>query len=282
VNETYRPVLPVMRFALILGAILTFLSGVQLFVLTDRTADLFAWTIAAGSSATIIGAFYWTACCLSFLSWRRQPWVRARVGVPGVALFLWATLLTTVIHLDKFHFTGGVTARMAAWAWLIIYLVDPILVTVALVLQWRGVGPDPARSRLLAKPYRVLLLIAAAVFAVLGLAMLFAPEAVVTAASWPLTPLTSRAIGSWVLAMGVVFATMAWENDLDRIRPAAVASLVLPVLIVVGALRYWGQFSWGVAGGLMAGLVVLVAIIGVLGLVGSGRTVRPQASPARV
>lgn len=279
-SQSYRPVIPLMRFALILGAILTFLSGVQLFVLTDRTADLFAWTIAAGSSATIIGAFYWTACCLSFLSWRRQPWARARVGVPGVTLFLWATLFTTLAHLDKFHFTGGVSARMAAWAWLIIYIVDPVLVTIALVLQWRAAGADPARVRLLTAPYRGLLVLAAAVFAVVGLAMLFAPAAVMATASWPLTALTSRAIGSWVLAMGVVFATMAWENDVDRIRPAAVASLVLPVLVVIGIVRYWDQFSWGIAGGVLAGLLLVVAVIGVLGFIGGGRPVNVD-SPSK-
>ncbi|NQV05007.1 hypothetical protein HQ535_00520 [bacterium] len=72
-----------MRFALILGAVLTFLSGIQLFVLTGHTADFFAWTIGAGSAATAIGAFYWTAIALSYLSWRRQPWVRACIEVPA-------------------------------------------------------------------------------------------------------------------------------------------------------------------------------------------------------
>lgn len=64
-TQTNRQTNGLMRFALILGATLTFLSGVQLFVLTDHTADLFAWTIGAGATATIMGAFYWTACSLS-------------------------------------------------------------------------------------------------------------------------------------------------------------------------------------------------------------------------
>jgi len=71
-----------MRFALALDACLTLVSEVQLFVLTTRTPEVFAWTIAAGSTATIMGAFYWTACGLSFLSWRR----RARVGIPALGL----------------------------------------------------------------------------------------------------------------------------------------------------------------------------------------------------
>jgi len=136
-----------MRFALILGALLTFLAGVQLFVLTDRTADWFAWTVGAGSAATILGGFYWTACVLSYLSWRRRDWAGARVGVPGVAAFLWATLLTTLLHLDKFHFSdASPTGKGAAWAWLVIYVVDPVLVTTALILQWKAPGEDAERT----------------------------------------------------------------------------------------------------------------------------------------
>ncbi len=260
-----------MRFALLLGSVLTFLSGVQLFVLTDRTADFFAWTIGAGATATIMGAFYWTACTLSFLSWRRQPWVRARVGVPGVTLFLWATLATTLLHLDKFHFSGSATAQFAAWAWLVIYVVDPILVTIALVLQWRTPGVDPDRVSLLAPVYRIVLAGSGALFAGLGLLMLFAPSVVAGVSPMPLTALTSRSIGSWVLAMGVVFVTMMWENDVDRIKPAAVACLVLPALLVVGMVRYWELFTWQAAGWVYPGLIALVAVLGAIGIAAGGR-----------
>lgn len=264
-STTDRPTIPLMRFALLLGAVLTFASGLQLYVLTDHTDDFFAWTIQAGSSATIMGAFYWTACTLSFLSWRRRTWVLARVGVPGVAVFLWLTLLTTVLHLDKFHFDGPATAQFAAWAWLVIYIVDPILVTIALVLQWRSTGMDPPPAGDLGTAYRGLLVASAVVFLAAGLLMMTVPDLVLDLAAWPLTPLTSRAIGSWVVAMGVVFATMAWENDSLRIQPAAVASLVLVGLLVAGMVRYWSQFTWA-AGWVHVAMVADIALIGVTGL----------------
>lgn len=275
---TYRQTNGLMRFALLLGAILTLLSGTQLFVLTDHTDDLFAWTIGAGATATIMGAFYWTACSLSFISWRRQPWVRARVGVPGVTLFLWATLFTTVVHLDKFHFSGSSTGQAAAWAWLIIYVVDPVLVTIALFLQWRTPGVDPPRLRLLPGVYRIVLIVSGIFFTVLGSLMLFAPNIIVDASSMPLTALTSRAIGSWVLAMGVIFATMVWENDIDRIRPAVIACLVLPVLLVIGMFRYRDQFTWSGADFAYPALIVLVAALGVVGMAAKGRP--PASAPA--
>ena len=41
-SAAHRQTTPLMRFALLLGALLTFLAGVQLFVLTDHTTDWFA------------------------------------------------------------------------------------------------------------------------------------------------------------------------------------------------------------------------------------------------
>ncbi len=279
-TTTFRPTIPIMRFALVLGSILTFLSGIQLFVLTSFTEDTFAWSIGAGATATIIGAFYWTACLLAYLSWRRQPWVRARVGVPGVTLFLWATLFTTLVHLDKFHFSGSASGQFAAWAWLVIYVVDPILVTVALVLQWRSLGDDPPRVDRLSAFYRGLLDVAGAAFGLLGLVMVVAPAAIVDRSPFPLTPLTTRTIGAWVLAMGAVFVTMAWENDLDRIRPAVAASLLAPVLLLIGMVRYWDQFSWNAAGWAYVVMIGLIASIGFLGLAGGGNG-RAPATAAR-
>lgn len=261
-----------MQFALILGAFLSFCSGLQLFILTDQTADLFAWTIAAGSSATILGAFYWTACTLSFLSWRRQTWARARVGVPGVTLFLWATLFTTLLHLEKFHFSGSASGQVAAWVWLVIYVVDPILLTTALFLQWRMPGVDPPRAAPLTSLYKYALVASGGIFTVLGLVMLFLPQVVIGVSAWPLTPLTSRAIGSWVLALGVVFITMRQENDTDRIRPAAGACLVLPSLLLIGMARYSEQFSWNSAAWAYLILVTLVAGLGLRGLISAPQT----------
>ncbi|MFP3915507.1 MAG: hypothetical protein ACLFWM_11580 [Actinomycetota bacterium] len=275
-TQDYRPTGPLMRFALILGAVLTFLSGVQLFGLTDSTADTFAWTIGAGATATVIGAFYWTACVLAYLSWRRQPWARARVGVPGVTLFLWVTLFATLVHLENLHLSSGsASGQFAAWAWLVIYVVDPVLVSAALVRQRRMAGADPPRVHRLPTLYRATLDVVGGGFALVGLTMVVSPAAAMDLSAFPLTPLTSRTIGAWVLAMGAVFVTMAWENDRDRIRPAAVASMVAPALLLIGMLRYLDQFSWDGRGWAYLVMIGLILAMGIGGLVG-----RSEDTPA--
>ena len=51
----YQVTLPLTRFVLIAGAALTLLAGIQLFVLSDHTAEFFSWTIKAGSTAAVLG-----------------------------------------------------------------------------------------------------------------------------------------------------------------------------------------------------------------------------------
>lgn len=279
VTDNYRLTLPLTRFVLIAGAILTFLAGIQLFVLSDDTADYFAWTIAAGSTAAVIGAFYWTASLLAFLSWRRPEWANARAGVVGVTFLLWATLLTILIHLGSFHLAGSGMARLSAWSWLILYACYPILVTIALVIQLRATGVDPPRTAPLSTAYRYALGISGFVSVILGVMMLVIPGVVADVSATPLTPLTSRSIGSWLLAMGVIYIAMMLENDAARIRPPAVASVVGAVLLLVVLARYWPQFTWG---GVRWSFLLFVAVPAGLGIAGlySGRNA-PQVAVKR-
>ncbi len=243
-TDTYQVTLPLMRFVLIAGAILTFLAGIQLFVLSDITADYFAWTIAAGSTAAVIGAFYWSAALMAFLSWRRREWAYARAGVVGVMFLLWAMLFTILIHLGKFHLSGSGMAAFSAWAWLILYICYPILVTIALVIQLRATGVDPPRTAPLSTGYRYSLGIAGSASVIVGALMLLIPDAIADFSATPLTPLTSRSIGSWLVAAGFVYLAMMLENDGHRIRPPAIGSVVGAALLLAIVIRYWSQLTW--------------------------------------
>ena len=61
---------------------------------------------------------------------------------------------------------------------------------------------------------------------------------------WALTPLTARAMASWLLGLGVVPATAFLENDWVRIRAATAAYAVLGVLELVALARYGDHLSW--------------------------------------
>ena len=265
VTPTYQVTLPLTRFVLIAGSALTFLAGIQLFVLSDHTAQYFSWTIKAGSTAAVLGAFYWTASLLAFLSWRRSAWVDARAGVIGVMFLLWAMLITILTHLGDFAFSGPGIARASAWIWLILYICYPILVTIALVIQLRAGGPDPARTAPLASVYRWALGICGFASVIIGALMLIVPGMMAGASAIPLKPLAARSIGSWLLAAGVLYVVMMLENDAVRIRPPAIASVVGAVLLLVVLARYWPQFTWG---GLRWSFLLFVIVPAGLGAAG--------------
>lgn len=235
-----------MRAILWIGGGFVLLAGVQLFVLADRTDDLFAWTIAPPQTAAFLGACYWAAAVLAFASARQPTWARARIGVPGVLVFIWLTLLATLIHLDKFHLDeGDFQAKFAAWTWLTIYILEPPALLLAFVIQLRMPGADPPRDRPLPAWLRGALALLAGFLLVFGAALYVAPLDVGDLWPWVLTPLTGRAVAAWIVALALLFGAMVWEDDRLRVIPAWALLITLVPLAVAAPLRFDEGVDWG-------------------------------------
>lgn len=235
-----------MRGLLFVAAILVFIIGIPLFLASTATETYFAWTIATPLTAAFLGASYWAAGFLELLSARQERWSDARIAVPAVLLFTVLTLLVTLIHIDRFHFAAEAPITLlVTWSWLVVYAVVPVLMVIILVLQRRGIGPDRPRAMPLPGGMRLVLGIQSAVMAIFGLGLLLATSATAPLWPWSLTPLTARAIGAWLLSIGVSAAHAAWENDRPRTGPFAVSYLVFAVLQVVALARFPADFAWG-------------------------------------
>jgi len=234
-----------MRAILWIGAGFVAVAGLNEYLLSSQTDRYFAWTIKLPLTAAFLGGFYLTAFGMAVLSARQREWSRARVGIPGVAAFLWLTLLATLLHLDLFHFhTGPGTARAAAWAWLVIYIADPIALTTLWMLQVRVSGADRPRTRLLPSWYRGLLGVEGTVAVVAGVCLFVAPSTATHLWPWPLTPLTAQAVAAWLIGYGGVLLAMIVENDWDRVRPALGPSVALFFLQVIALIRYPHVVDW--------------------------------------
>jgi len=171
------------------GSLLVLLAGIQLFVLTERTDHWFAWTIAIPLTAAFLGAFYLTAIPLAALSGARRAWADARVGIAGVFIFLALTLVTTLLHLNKFHLHDtDHLARGAAWLWLVIYAGDPLLVLAAWVRQSRAAGADPPRMMPVPTWYMVGLGVQAVIVLAVGASLFARPGTAAHLWPWRLTP----------------------------------------------------------------------------------------------
>lgn len=281
-----RHTAPLVRLVLALGAVLSLLAGIQLFLLPGRTDDFFAWTIGTRSSAAFLGAFYWGSVAIAFTSFRRREWARARVGLYGLLAFFWVTLAATLAHLDRFHLgEGGTAARISAWAWLLVYVTIPPLTTAALALQWRIRGDDPAAGAPMPATQRLVIAAIGAALVVLAVVLFVAPGTAAEIWPWQLTPLTARASSAWVVGLGVILLTMAWDGDLERCVPAAAGIVGLPVLLAVALVRLRGDVSWTAGAAYVVVLAVLWLVAGIGVVLGARRQataagLRSPAAPA--
>jgi hypothetical protein len=244
-EQQQRRTLPGMRIVLLVAFLLVLSAGSSLFILTAQTETYFAWTIPALMTAATFGGAYLAAGVLELLASRQHVWANARIAVPAVFVFSVLTLMATLMHLDRFHFNAPAWITVAGtWVWLGVYVVVPIIMAIVWLAQLRVLGVDPPRTAPLPGWLRAVLCLIAAVFVLAGVALFIAPNVVSPLWPWPLTPLTGRAMGAWLVGWGLVMGQMAWENDLHRVRPAFLSLLVLGSLQIVVLARYWNEVAW--------------------------------------
>jgi hypothetical protein len=264
-----------MRAWLWFDAFLVFVTGVQCFVLAERTADFFAWTVNPPLTAAFLGACYWAALPLVALSAREPAWARARVAVFGVLIFTATTTVATLLHLDRFHFDSpDLLPKLAAWAWMAVYAVVPPSLLVLILLQERMPGADPPRTAPLPSWMRLCLGAQGGGLVVVGVLLFLSPE--VGWWPWPLSALTGRAIGAWPLGIGVTVLHAVRENDWYRLRALAVSYLLLGVLLLANLARFRDTVEWEGASAALYTLVV-AAIAGVGGYA-TWRAWRPRST----
>lgn len=133
--------------------------------------------------------------------------------MPAVWTFTTLTLIATLLHLELFH-----TDTVLGWAWLVVYASVPLALGAILVVQWRVPGQDPPRTALLPVWFRAALAAQGLIMGLLGVGLFLAPATFDEVWLWPLTPLTARAIGAWLIGLVIVVGQSTYENDLRRVR----------------------------------------------------------------
>jgi len=245
-GDVDNDLVPAVRWLLVSAALLVFLAGVQLFVFPLRTDRWFAWTIDNPMTAVFLGASYWSAVALELTAARARRWSDARIAVPIVFVFTTATLVVTLVHIDKFHLDGDLDlgTRAVTWAWIAVYAIVPMLMVAAVVRQ-RSTSVRVVDHLALPVPVRIVLAVEAVGLFGLGTALLVAPEGVDGAWPWSLTPLTARAIGAWLLALGVAAGHACRVDDVRAVRPLAITAVVFGVLQAVALARHGDALDWG-------------------------------------
>ncbi len=270
-----RPLTAWMRWLLYAASALVFLAGLQLSLFTEQTDTFFAWTVSPPITAAFLGAAYWAAVPVEVIAARQSTWAKARVAVPAIWLFTTLTLVVTLLHFDRFHFSSPIpSAQGAAWFWLAIYAGVPVAMLVIGLLQIRVPGGDPPRGPALPTWMRIVVFAQGGGMLAFGVGLLLVPTVVGPAWPWTLTPLTARAIGAWFVGIGFAAFHANRENDFLRIRPLGGGYTAFAILQLVAIARYVGAVNWSSAAAwvYLAFLVSIlpVGLFGWFGRLGAG------------
>lgn len=271
-----RPHSVALRRFYYLAILLVTSVGFFLFVLSESTERWFAWTISPPLTAAFLGANYWSAFFLAILSAREPVWGRARITCAVSIVFISLTSLATLLHLDKFNFDNA-----NGWLWVVVYVAVPPLLVILLVHQLRLPGTLPPREAPIESWLIPIVAFQALVVLVIGAALVVAPSTADSLWPWPLTPLTSRAVGAWLLALAVGLTVAVWERDWTRIRVSTLTFAAAPLLQFVALARYSDTVNWDTAGiWLYVAFLSSILILGLYGLWRSFGVNRESAVPA--
>jgi hypothetical protein len=243
---TGEPITRELRILLRAFMALAFGAFILLFVFSENTDDSFSWTIKPPLTAAFLGASYLGAFILFWWTARRGDWEAARAALVPVTVIALLLLVATIIHEDRFH------DDLFGWFWRIVYLLAPLAIAAAVTSQVRTrrgfrepAGASAGPQSPLPTELRALLLFQGITMLAIGVYLFVAPDSADALWPWNLTPLTARAIGSFVTGFGVSALHAIAANDLTRFAGAAVAYAGLAVMQLIGVARYSGDMTGG-------------------------------------
>ena len=245
------------------AVVLPFLAAawILLYLLPNDTDALFAWTIAPSLTAMLLGSAYVGGIWFFVQVLRAGRWHRVKYGFPAVLVFAALLAVATLVHWDRFHF-----GHISFLTWATLYLTTPVLVAVAIVLNW-GADPRADDERDYAIPLVPRFAIAAVglVSLICGVVIFIAPGLVAGAWAWELTPLTTRVVGAVLTLPGMVNLWMLRDARWSAFRWIFQAQIVSLVFIVVALVIARGDLAASLAApafvvGMVVSLVVYVAL----------------------
>ena len=152
-----------------------------------------------------------------------RRWAQVSPALPAIGIFTSLLLLVTLLNPDAFDF--GLTP---VWIWTLSYIVYP---AIAFALAWtaRGREPSAVSGPRLPSWAAGFLRVQAAVFAFLGLVLLFARDAMVDVWPWNISPGLAQFYGGPFLA----YAFCSWQYS--RRRAWAELAAIVPAMLAFTA-----------------------------------------------
>lgn len=210
--------------------------------------------------ARFLGAVYFSAAVLLFGGMLARWYAEVRAMVPVISVWTGMLLVVSLFHLDQFDFH-----HKPVWFWFFAYILYPVL---GFWWIWRHRGQDervagPALPPWTGGCFRAL----GTVLVLLALAMLLAPQLVVTVWPWKITPLLVQIYSAPFLAYGLASFMLARQKTWPEVRLVVVGLLVFVSMVLVASILHRGLFTpgrpatWVWFGGFFAAVALLGGMV---------------------
>ena len=225
-----------------------FVAYLGLFV-PERLDRSFTWVVLPPLHARFVGVLYLFGGVYMIGCILGRRWSQVSPALPAIGIFTSLLLLVTLLNLEAFDYDRG-----PVWVWTLSYIIYP---AIAFTLAWtaRGREAPAVQGPLLPAWARIFLRVQAGGFAILGVALLVARDAMVDVWPWPISAGLAQFYGGPFLA----YAFCSWRYserrtwaELAAIAPAmlvftagtVVVSLVHRELFSTSDLGTWVWFGW--------------------------------------
>lgn len=198
----------------------------------------FAWPIKPSVGAAMIGGFYMGVALIMVLALFAKRWEMVRVIVIPAILFTSIELIVTFLHWSRFS-VGTLPFNI----WFASYLLPPPIFLACYLWQQSRSGPMTFDNPL-PGGIRVALMVLGALLVFEGFFALFYPQWLVGSFPFQIGPITARALAGWLVALGAMLLSIAYENDRDRVR-VATPFLILPLFTIgLQLARFSKDVNW--------------------------------------
>ena len=237
-----------------------------LYLLPERSGELFAWPIKPPMTAMMLAAAYLGGVYFFVRVAAAKQWHMIKAGFLPVTLFASLLGIATVLHWDRFTHE-----HISFFTWTALYFTTPFLVIGTWAFN-RRTDPrtlDPGDVAL-PKWMRWLLGGVGAFTLAISLLLFLQPQMMIDVWPWTLTPLTARVMGAMFGLPGLVGLGIASDRRWSAARIILQAQAFSIGLILIAALRSWSDFNpitvatWlfvGGLAGLLSGIIVFYAIM---------------------
>jgi hypothetical protein len=209
--------------------------GIWGYFVPERVDKAIPWLVPP-LHARFIGAIYLSGVVLMGMSMLAKQYIEVRIPTFIAAAWTGLLFIISLFYLSEFDFSRG-----PVWFWFGAYILYPII-GFWLTWKYRNIQNDSTGARL-PSWIQTYFLIQGIIITVLALALLLAPEAMLTVWPWNITRMLAQIYAGPFLAYGLGCLMLRRQRTWREVRIVAIAFLILSIGVIIASVFHRSLFS---------------------------------------